>query len=54
MRLVFVLLALSFALGCGSDAPPQRPADPEAAKKAQEEMMRQHQQEFKDRKVPKK
>jgi hypothetical protein len=57
MRLVLLggaLLSLSLLPGCGSDAPPQRPTDPDAAKKAQEEMMRQHQQEFKDRKAPRK
>jgi hypothetical protein len=49
--LVFIGTTL-LAVGCGGDPPPQRPDDPEGAQKAREEMMRQHQQEFKDRKVP--
>jgi hypothetical protein len=45
-------LGLLLSVGCAGDPPPQRPDDPEAARKAREEMMRQHQQELKDRKMP--
>lgn len=44
---VLAVLLVSFAaLGCGGDPPPQRPDNPEAAEKARQEMMKQHQQEF--------
>ena len=54
MRLIVLGLMLALAMGCSNDAPPHARTTPRRPPKASEEMMRQHQQEFKDRKLPKK